>query len=77
MGHTGSVKSLCPHPSNPGKFLFSPPFIFFISNLPFKDTYNFFRFSIDLVASGSRDGSFAIWDLRGGSRTRRGDMWIP
>ncbi|WKA04355.1 hypothetical protein VitviT2T_022403 [Vitis vinifera] len=48
MGHTGSVKSLCPHPSNP-----------------------------DLVVSGSRDGSFAIWDLRGGSRTRRGDIWIP
>ncbi|KAM1058592.1 hypothetical protein ACFX2I_023311 [Malus domestica] len=23
MGHTGSVKSLCPHPTNPGTFIFS------------------------------------------------------
>ncbi|CAK9176156.1 unnamed protein product [Ilex paraguariensis] len=35
MGHTGSVKSLCSHPTNH-----------------------------DLVVSGSRDGSFALWDLR-------------
>ncbi|XP_047311813.1 denticleless protein homolog [Impatiens glandulifera] len=35
MGHTGSVKSVCPHPINS-----------------------------DLIASGSRDGSFALWDLR-------------
>ncbi|KAG1366985.1 denticleless protein [Cocos nucifera] len=35
VGHTGSVKSLCSHSSNP-----------------------------DLVVSGSRDGSFALWDLR-------------
>ncbi|KAF5198407.1 Denticleless protein-like protein [Thalictrum thalictroides] len=34
-GHTGSVKSICPHPSN-----------------------------TDLLVSGSRDGSFALWDLR-------------
>ncbi|KAJ4834190.1 hypothetical protein Tsubulata_018880 [Turnera subulata] len=34
-GHTGSVKSLCPHPTNS-----------------------------DVLISGSRDGSFAIWDLR-------------
>ncbi|RZC79692.1 hypothetical protein C5167_042267 [Papaver somniferum] len=34
-GHTGSVKSVCAHPSNP-----------------------------DLIVSGSRDGSFAQWDLR-------------
>ncbi|KAJ4729284.1 denticleless protein-like [Melia azedarach] len=35
MGHTGSIKSLCSHPTNS-----------------------------DLLVSGSRDGSFAIWDLR-------------
>ncbi|KAG6512600.1 hypothetical protein ZIOFF_030725 [Zingiber officinale] len=34
-GHTGSVKTVCSHSSNP-----------------------------DLVVSGSRDGSFALWDLR-------------
>ncbi|CAN1321964.1 Denticleless protein homolog [Linum perenne] len=34
-GHTGSVKSLCSHPTNS-----------------------------DLLVSGSRDGSFALWDLR-------------
>ncbi|XP_010248601.1 PREDICTED: denticleless protein homolog isoform X1 [Nelumbo nucifera] len=34
-GHTGSVKSLCSHPSN-----------------------------LDLLVSGSRDGCFALWDLR-------------
>ncbi|WOL17609.1 denticleless protein [Canna indica] len=34
-GHTGSVKTVSPHSSNP-----------------------------DLVVSGSRDGSFALWDLR-------------
>ncbi|KAF3944301.1 hypothetical protein CMV_029224 [Castanea mollissima] len=34
-GHTGSVKSMCSHPSNP-----------------------------DIIISGSRDGSFALWDLR-------------
>lgn len=35
MGHTGSIKSLCSHPTNS-----------------------------DILVSGSRDGSFAIWDLR-------------
>ncbi|KAJ4762780.1 transducin family protein / WD-40 repeat family protein [Rhynchospora pubera] len=35
VGHNGSVKSLCHHPSNP-----------------------------DILVSGSRDGSFAIWDFR-------------
>ncbi|CAK7328115.1 unnamed protein product [Dovyalis caffra] len=35
MGHTGSVKSLSPHPTNS-----------------------------DILTSASRDGSFAIWDLR-------------
>ncbi|KAL8110056.1 hypothetical protein AgCh_025969 [Apium graveolens] len=35
IGHTGSVKSICPHPTNH-----------------------------DVVVSGSRDGSFALWDLR-------------
>ncbi|KAM7509171.1 hypothetical protein LguiA_019624 [Lonicera macranthoides] len=35
IGHTGSVKSLCSHPTNN-----------------------------DLIVSGSRDGSFALWDLR-------------
>ncbi|XP_074310893.1 uncharacterized protein LOC141646824 [Silene latifolia] len=34
-GHTGSVKSICSHPTN-----------------------------TDIVVSGSRDGSFALWDLR-------------
>ncbi|KAK7271655.1 hypothetical protein RJT34_27734 [Clitoria ternatea] len=46
-GHTGSVKSMCPHPTN-----------------------------ADIVVSGSRDGSFRLWDLRckSMSRTRRGDL---
>ncbi|XP_060192735.1 uncharacterized protein LOC132622194 [Lycium barbarum] len=35
MGHTGSVKSICPHPTNQ-----------------------------DIIVSGSRDGSFSLWDLR-------------
>ncbi|XP_009597523.1 uncharacterized protein [Nicotiana tomentosiformis] len=35
MGHTGSVKSICPHPTNH-----------------------------DIIVSGARDGSFALWDLR-------------
>ncbi|XP_037495373.1 denticleless protein homolog [Jatropha curcas] len=34
-GHIGSIKSMCPHPTNS-----------------------------DILVSGSRDGSFAIWDLR-------------
>ncbi|KAF6137003.1 hypothetical protein GIB67_030767 [Kingdonia uniflora] len=48
-GHTGSVKSLCSHPSNP-----------------------------DLVLSGSRDGSFAFWDLRcqPSYRSRSGDLFL-
>ncbi|XP_041003770.1 denticleless protein homolog [Juglans microcarpa x Juglans regia] len=41
MGHTGSVKSICSHPTNP-----------------------------DIVVSGSRDGSFALWDLRCNSNSR-------
>ncbi|KAF4381600.1 hypothetical protein F8388_021228 [Cannabis sativa] len=35
MGHTGSVKSMSPHPIN-----------------------------CEIIASGSRDGSFALWDMR-------------
>ncbi|KAK1359473.1 denticleless protein-like [Heracleum sosnowskyi] len=35
IGHTGSIKSICSHPTNP-----------------------------DIILSGSRDGSFALWDLR-------------
>ncbi|EEF40951.1 denticleless protein homolog [Ricinus communis] len=35
MGHTGSIKSMCSHPTNS-----------------------------DILVSGSRDGSFATWDLR-------------
>ncbi|KAK4367430.1 hypothetical protein RND71_011222 [Anisodus tanguticus] len=35
MGHTGSVKFICPHPTNH-----------------------------DIIVSGFRDGSFALWDLR-------------
>ncbi|KAL1831412.1 hypothetical protein ACET3Z_001063 [Daucus carota] len=35
LGHTGSIKSICPHPTNH-----------------------------DIIVSGSRDGSFALWDLR-------------
>ncbi|KAL9236275.1 hypothetical protein vseg_010966 [Gypsophila vaccaria] len=43
-GHTGSVKSVCPHPTN-----------------------------FDIIVSGSRDGSFALWDLR---CKHRNDLWI-
>ncbi|WVZ15258.1 hypothetical protein V8G54_012824 [Vigna mungo] len=46
MGHTGSVKSMCPHPTN-----------------------------ADIIVSGSRDGSFRIWDLRCKS-TKRGEVSI-
>ncbi|XP_044467001.1 denticleless protein homolog [Mangifera indica] len=42
MGHTGSVKSLCSHPTNS-----------------------------DIVVSGSRDGSFALWDLRCSTSSKR------
>ncbi|KAJ7974618.1 denticleless protein-like [Quillaja saponaria] len=44
-GHTGSVKSMCSHPTNP-----------------------------DIIVSGSRDGSFSLWDLRcsSSSKSRRG-----
>ncbi|XP_057983450.1 uncharacterized protein LOC131168188 [Malania oleifera] len=42
IGHTGSVKSLCSHSTNP-----------------------------DVLVSGSRDGSFALWDLRCKSSSRR------
>ncbi|KAH7686197.1 denticleless protein [Dioscorea alata] len=44
-GHTGSVKSISPHASNP-----------------------------DIIVSGSRDGSFALWDLRcNPTSTRNGE----
>ncbi|KAG2714619.1 hypothetical protein I3760_03G036200 [Carya illinoinensis] len=43
MGHTGSVKSIYSHPTNP-----------------------------DIIVSGSRDGSFALWDLRCNSNSRSG-----
>ncbi|KAK9673865.1 hypothetical protein RND81_12G194600 [Saponaria officinalis] len=43
-GHTGSVKSVCSHPSN-----------------------------FDVIVSGSRDGSFALWDLR---CKRQNELWI-
>ncbi|GAV70234.1 WD40 domain-containing protein [Cephalotus follicularis] len=46
-GHTGSVKSLCSHPTNS-----------------------------DLVISGSRDGSFAVWDLRCRTSSRNEDFYI-
>ncbi|KAJ4974853.1 hypothetical protein NE237_008027 [Protea cynaroides] len=49
MGHTGSVKSLCSHPS-----------------------------SSDLIVSGSRDGSFALWDLRckPSSKNKHGEPFL-
>ncbi|KAK4845605.1 hypothetical protein QYF36_007012 [Acer negundo] len=49
MGHTGSVKSVCSHPTNS-----------------------------DLVVSGSRDGSFNIWDLRcnNSSKSRNSEVCI-
>ncbi|KAG9449780.1 hypothetical protein H6P81_009745 [Aristolochia fimbriata] len=49
VGHTGSIKSVCSHPSNS-----------------------------DLVVSGSRDGSFALWDLRckSSSRSRPGEVCL-
>uniref|UniRef100_A0A2N9FUV7 Uncharacterized protein n=1 Tax=Fagus sylvatica TaxID=28930 RepID=A0A2N9FUV7_FAGSY len=52
-GHTGSVKSMCSHPTNP-------------SRLP------------NIVVSGSRDGSFALWDLRctSSSKSWHGELCI-
>ncbi|EXC20336.1 Denticleless-like protein [Morus notabilis] len=49
MGHTGSVKSMYPHPTDP-----------------------------EIVVSGSRDGSFALWDMRcnSSSISRRGELCI-
>ncbi|XP_050383595.1 uncharacterized protein LOC126800295 [Argentina anserina] len=41
IGHTGSVKSLSPHPTNP-----------------------------EIIVSGSRDGSFALWDMRCNSTSK-------
>ncbi|KHN27454.1 denticleless protein homolog [Glycine soja] len=48
-GHTGSVKSMCSHPTNS-----------------------------DIIVSGSRDGSFRIWDLRCKStaKSRHGEVGI-
>ncbi|AES74373.1 putative transcription factor WD40-like family [Medicago truncatula] len=47
-GHTGSVKSISSHPTNP-----------------------------DILVSGSRDGSFRLWDLRCNSNSnRRGEVRI-
>ncbi|XP_058773123.1 uncharacterized protein LOC131647231 [Vicia villosa] len=49
VGHLGSVKSICSHPSNS-----------------------------DILVSGSRDGSFRLWDLRCNStaKNRRGEVSI-
>ncbi|KAI4350651.1 hypothetical protein L6164_005085 [Bauhinia variegata] len=49
MGHTGSVKSMCSHPTD-----------------------------ADIFVSGSRDGSFRLWDMRcnSTSKSRRGELRI-
>lgn len=73
-GHTGSVKSICPHPSNHGRFeviCFLSGAVGFLYTLA-KDMicHHFdvllisFWFDIDIIVSGSRDGTFALWDLR-------------
>ncbi|RDX90194.1 Denticleless protein-like protein, partial [Mucuna pruriens] len=65
-GHTGSVKSLCSHPTNAGDSDVLAINIRFIS-----------KFS-DIIVSGSRDGSFRIWDLRCKSTAKswRGEVGI-
>ncbi|KAG8477242.1 hypothetical protein CXB51_030236 [Gossypium anomalum] len=60
MGHTGSVKCLSSHPTNSGSSLAHISFpCLFRKSWPFT-----IDCPTDLVLSGSRDGSFAIWDLR-------------
>ncbi|OVA19893.1 WD40 repeat [Macleaya cordata] len=62
-GHTGSVKSLCSHPSNPGKLMFLRDVLVIKKGLRCLIAEEL-SFQLDLVVSGSRDGSFAQWDLR-------------
>ena len=69
-GHTGSVKSISSHPTNPGKISLCMPLYAstmhwilcnhkYISNL-----HSFISKLTDILVSGSRDGSFRLWDLR-------------
>lgn len=60
MGHTGSVKCLSSHPANSGSSLEHISFPCLL-----RKSWSFtIDCPTDLVLSGSRDGSFAIWDLR-------------
>lgn len=74
-GHTGSVKSLSCHSSNPGwcyvgKQKINSSYICackICQELVFKNL-----FTAELIVTGSRDGSFALWDLRIDPKTPNG-----
>ncbi|KAK3183628.1 hypothetical protein Dsin_030914 [Dipteronia sinensis] len=78
MGHKGSVKSVCSHPTNSGIFL---EFYYLQKVFSFFEKQNCnvnCHCSSDLVVSGSRDGSFNIWDLRcnNSSKSRNSEVCI-
>lgn len=61
-GHTGSVKSISAHPSNQGMLMILSVIFRSLKEL---DAYlNGYLCMEDIIVSGSRDGSFALWDLR-------------
>ena len=79
MGHTGSVKSVCSHPTNSGIFFNYINYLQKIFSFFEKQNCNVnCHCSSDLVVSGSRDGSFNIWDLRcnNSSKSRNSEVCI-
>lgn len=82
MGHTGSVKSLSPHPANPGRFKFSSASRFYFYNYYLLCLFNLkfssILYSKEIIVSGSRDGSFALWDMRckSNSKSRHEELCI-
>lgn len=82
-GHTGSVKSISPHPTNPGMFTFKCVFqvvmfqiilcTFYVRRRYFLTFCNFPEHQTDVIVSCSRDGSFALWDMRCNSSSKRSE----
>ncbi|MQM04839.1 hypothetical protein Taro_037644 [Colocasia esculenta] len=76
-GHTGSVKSLCSHQSNPSKFAHASASCGEDHTEEFLNIFLllciFHLVGADLIVSGSRDGSFALWDIRNSSDSRNSD----
>ncbi|KAK9064752.1 hypothetical protein SSX86_016134 [Deinandra increscens subsp. villosa] len=61
-GHTGSVKSISAHPSNNGMLITLS--VIFPPGKELDVYLNDYLYMEDIIVSGSRDGSFALWDLR-------------